>query len=226
MNRTLFIALALGAHTAAAAAAQTLADYDYDNLSFRGIGFDVGYIWPNKVDPTPAYSLKLDLGFLGPAVRIMPSITYWRSELKRGELERFADRLEQLPSLRDQNITIDPSELGAVKWNDVSLAVDAQMVWTAPFDVYTYVGAGLGLHVLRGSGDAINDTFVEDLLDATTAGVSLSAGLELEPIRVLRLYGEARYTAVTDVSYPGIRFGAALMLPSATTATAASAGDR
>lgn len=224
MKRTLFIALALAAHTPAAA--QTLADYDYDNLSFRGAGFDVGYVWPTKVNATEAYSLRFDLGFLGPAVRIVPSITYWRSELKRSELERFAERLEQLPTLSEQNVTIDPDDFGAVKWSDVSLAIDAQMVWTAPFDIYTYVGAGVGLHVLRGTGGAIEETFVEDLLDATTAGVALSAGLEYEPVRPLRLYGEARYTAVTDVSYPGIRLGAALMLPSAPTTAAAAGGDR
>lgn len=224
MKRTLFIALALAVPTPAAA--QTLADYDYDNLSFRGAGFDVGYVWPNKVNSTEAYSLRFDLGFLGPAVRIVPSITYWRSELKRSELERFAERLEQLPPLSEQNVTIDADDFGAVKWSDVSLAIDAQMVWTAPLDIYTYVGAGLGLHVLRGSGGAIQETFVEDLLDATTAGVALSAGLEYGPVRPLRLYGEARYTAVTDVSYPGIRLGAALMLPTAPTTAAAAGGDR
>lgn len=221
--RMLVSALILALLTAPAAA-QSLADYDYDNLSFRGAGFDVGYIWPNKVDATPSYTLKLDLGFLGPAVRIQPSFTYWTSALKLRELERFAERLEQLPPLRDQNITVDPRDFGAVKWSDFSLAIDAQMVWTAPFDVYTYVGTGLGLHVLRGRGDAINDTFIEDLLDSTTAGIALSFGLEFEPVRQLRLYGEARYTAVTEVSYPGIRIGAALMLPGATTAMTSPGG--
>ena len=49
----------------AAASAQTLADYDYENLSFRGIGLDWGYIWPSKVNSTPTYSLRIDLGYLG-----------------------------------------------------------------------------------------------------------------------------------------------------------------
>src|SRR5437868_5245249 len=59
------------------AEAQTLADYDYENLTFRGIGVDYGLIWPSKVDRTGAYSLRLDLGFLGPGVRVSPSVTYW-----------------------------------------------------------------------------------------------------------------------------------------------------
>ena len=32
--------------------AQELADYDYENLSFRGISFDVGYLSADKVADT------------------------------------------------------------------------------------------------------------------------------------------------------------------------------
>lgn len=206
-------------------AAQTLADYDYENLRFRGVGFDLGTIWPTKVESTPAYSLRLDLGFLGPSVRIVPSLTYWSSELKLTELDRLANRLGQLPVLVEQNVTITAEDLGVVKWSDLSLGLDAHVVWTAPFDVITFVGAGFGLHVLNGRGDAIADTFVEDLLDSTTAGVAVSAGVEYQPVPRLRLYGEARYTAATDVRYPGIRLGAALMLPTSDT-PAGQSGNR
>ena len=65
-----------------AAQAQTLADYDYENLTFRGFGFDYGYIWPNKVESTDQYSVRLDLGFLGPAVRIATTLSYWSSALR------------------------------------------------------------------------------------------------------------------------------------------------
>jgi hypothetical protein len=69
------------------------------------------------------------------------------------------------------------------------------------------------LHAMNGRGDAIEDTFVEGLLDSMTGGVAVMAGLEIQPMPVLRLYGEARYTLVSDVRYPGLRVGAALMLP-------------
>jgi hypothetical protein len=206
------------------AAAQSLADYDYDNLRFRGIGVDYGFIWPSKVNSTPAYSLRLDLGFLGPAVRIMPSVTYWSSEMKLEELDRLANRLAQLPVLVDQNVTIDARDLGVVQWSDLSLAIDAQVVWTTPFNVYTYVGAGVALHTLNGRGDAIEDTFIEDLLDSTTAGVAVSAGAEIQPLPYLRFYGEARYTAASDVRYPGMRVGVAFMLPAASSASRVPTG--
>ena len=77
--------------------AQDLADYDYENLAFRGIGLDYGYIWPTKVAATPLFSVRLDLGYLGPAVAAS-TISYWSSEFKRSELARLANKLEQLPS--------------------------------------------------------------------------------------------------------------------------------
>ena len=204
---------------------QELADYDYENLSFRGIGFDYGYIWPSKVEAAPMYSVRLDLGFLGPAVRLVPSISYWSSEFSTDELDRLADRLNNLPPLQDQGVVITAADLGIVEWSDLSMSLDAHAVFTAPLDIITFVGLGGSIHALNGRGDAIADTFIEDLLDSTTAGVAVMAGAEFQPIPQLRIYGEARYTLVSDVRYPGIRLGAALMLPQRT-ATSTSGGGR
>ena len=192
---------------------QELADYDYENLTFRGIGFDYGYIWPTKVEAAPMYSIRLDLGFLGPAVRISPSLSYWSSEFRTTELDRLADRLSNLPPLQEQGVVISAADLGMVEWSDLTMSIDAHVVWTAPLDIITFIGVGGSLHALNGRGDAIAETFVEDLLDSTTAGVAVLAGAEFQPIPRLRLYGEARYTLVSDVRYPGLRLGAALMLP-------------
>ena len=196
--------------------AQELADYDYENLTFRGIGFDYGYIWPSKVKATPMYSVRLDLGFLGPAVRLAPSISYWSSEFSMEELDRLADRLNNLPPLQEQGVVITAADLGTVEWSDLALSVDAHLVFTAPLDIITFVGFGASVHALNGRGDAIADTFVEDLLDSTTAGIAVMAGAEFQPVSSVRFYGEARYTVVSDVRYPGIRLGAALMLPQRT----------
>src|SRR5215510_13846069 len=93
------------------AQAQDLADYDYENLAFRGVGVDLGFIWPNKVDATLAYSLRVDMGFLGPAVRIMPVVTYWKSTFQREELERLATQLSRIPG-----VSIDADQLGTIDW--------------------------------------------------------------------------------------------------------------
>src|SRR5262245_13140150 len=129
------------------AQAQNLADYDYENLAFRGIGLDVGFIWPTKVDASAAYSLRVDLGFLGPAVRVTPVVSYWKSTFRREELERLATQLSGIPG-----VTIEADQLGTIEWSDLSAGVDAQVVWTAPGRIFTYAGGGLALHVLNGRG--------------------------------------------------------------------------
>jgi hypothetical protein len=198
---------------AAANAQATLADYDYANLTFRGVGFDIGYIWPDKVEPAPMWSLRLDLGYLGPAVRIAPTLSYWSSRMRTAELTRLAERLSQIPLLQQREIVVSAADLGRIDWSDLSLGIDAHIVWTAPHDVITFIGAGAALHALNGRGEVIDDTFIEDLLDSTTAGMAVMAGFELQPLARLRVYGEARYTLVSDVRYPGLRIGAAIMLP-------------
>lgn len=192
--------------------AQSIADYDYANLTFRGVGLDYGFIWPNKVEATSAFSLRLDLGYLGPGVRITPVVSYWSSTFRDSQLARFADQLNRLPALRDRNVTIDADELGTIEWSDISVGLDAHLVWTTPVRVITYLGGGFALHVLNGRGSAVGNTFVEDLLDSTTAGVAAMGGVELQVMPRVRLYSEIRYTLLSDVRYPGFRLGGALML--------------
>ena len=211
MRATLLLVLVLG--VAAPAAAQDLADYDYENLSFRGVGFDFGYVWPTKVRSTATYSVRADLGFLGPSVRIMPRLTYWSSEFESPELARLASQINRLGSLRDQGVTVTPADLGDIEWRDLSLALDAHVVWTVPAGLFTYAGVGGAAHVLNGSGRFIDNTFVEDLLDSVTAGLDFMAGAELQVTDRLRWYAEARYTWTSDVRYPGLRAGAMYMLP-------------
>jgi hypothetical protein len=194
-----------------AARAQGLADYDYENLSFRGLGADVGRIWPNKVDAAWQYAIRADLGFLGPSIRILPTLSYWKSQMKRSELNRLAEQLTGLPALQRQNAVITAADLGDVDWSSLALSVDVQAVWTAPLNVFTYVGAGFGLYSMNGKGTAIADTFIEDLLDTAAAGVAVMAGMEFEPSARLRLYAEGRFTVQSDIHYPGLRIGASLM---------------
>ncbi len=206
----------------ASAGAQTLADYDYENLSFRGIGFDYGFIWPSKVTATPTYTIRLDLGFLGPGVRISPIVSYWSSDMRRTELDRLADQINRLPTLIQDSVTVSADDLGEIVWSDLTIGLDAHLLWTTPVGLITYVGAGAAIHALNGHGDFIESTFVEDLLDATSAGVAVMAGLEFQLAPRIRLYGEARYTLVTEIRYPGLRVGGSLMLP----ARAAAAQSR
>lgn len=207
LDRWLAAGLLLALLAPGIARAQSLADYDYENLSFRGIGVDWGYIWPTKVHNAQSFGVRMDLGYLGPGIRIVPSIQYWHSDFLDSELNRLAARLNTRPFV---NVG---GPLGPVRWSDLSLNLDGQFVWTTPLNVLTYVGAGAGLHVLRGGGPAFDGTFVGDLLNSVTAGLNGLAGLELPVGRRFRVYGEARYTwVINDVRYPWARIGLAFML--------------
>lgn len=209
MRRSL---LALGLTFAAAAGpaptdAQTLADYDYENLSFRGVGVDFGYVWPSNVESTVQYGLRLDLGYLGPGVRIIPSIAYWRSEFKQAELDDLAIQIN-----RQSDGAVSGEDLGPIEWSDLSLSVDGHFVWNTPVRILTFAGGGLSLHALNGQGDAIDDTLVEDLLDVITLGFSALGGFEFSPVDRFRVYGEGRYTILNSIQYLSARAGVQFML--------------
>lgn len=185
------------------ARAQDLADYDYENLAFRGIGFDVGGIWPSNIDPAMTFRLRMDLGYLGPGIRIVPSLGYWKSEVQASEIRAF-----------EQQIGVEAGRLGEIELSDLVAQIDAHFVWTTPIDLLVYVGAGAGLHMLNGQGAAIDDTFIEDLFDSIMPGVTALGGVEYAVIDRLRVYGEADFTIVSDILNPGLRVGLAVMFPS------------
>lgn len=202
---------------ASGADAQTLADYDYEYLGFRGVGAHAGYIWPNKVEETVQYGLRLDMGYLGPGVRIIPSIGYWRSEVTRQELEDLATRISG-----ETGSAVEAADLGPIEWSDLALSLDGHFVWNLPFDVLTFLGAGVGLHAINGQGPAIDDTLIEDLLDVITAAVSGIAGVEVQPIDRFRVYAEGRYTALNSMQYLSAVGGLQFMFGLEETARAAA----
>jgi hypothetical protein len=205
------LALALGPGTTTAHGQTTLADYDYVNLEFRGIGLDLGYMWADKVRDTQLYSLRVDLGYLGPGVRISPSISYWRSEFTREHLDVLAARVSEAAG-----VPLVGEDLGTIQWSDISISLDGHFVWNTPFRMLTFLGAGFGLHAMNGQGEAIRATFVEDLLDSITASLAPIAGVEFEPIPRLRVYGEGRYTIMNAIQYFSARGGLQFMFQQGT----------
>jgi len=199
--------------TAREAEGQGLADFDYTNLSFRGVGVEWGYLFPTRVEPTQSVGVRVDLGYLGPGVRIVPSVTYWSSRFKRSEVAKLEDRVADLVVTQTGEPRPQVS-LGEIDWSDVALALDAHVVWRVPYGMLTYAGLGGAAHILNGKGAAINGTFVEDLLDSVTAGFNLHAGLEYPATDRVRLYTQGRYEVLGDLQYFQLRFGTQLMFGS------------
>ncbi len=187
------------------AAAQGLADFDYENLTFRGVMLDAGYITSSRVEPTSSIGGRADLGFLGPGVRVVAGFNRWSSFLELEEVRGLERRLEDL--IFEQTGEETSVDLGDITWSDMAFHGDAHFLWRVPFGLLTYAGMGATAHVLRGGGVAIDDTFVEDLLDSIRAGINVHAGIELPLSDRFRLVGESRFEVLENLNYLQFRLG-------------------
>jgi hypothetical protein len=191
-------------------AGQDLADLDYENLGFRGIGLDWGYLWPNRIERAGSVGMRIDMGYAGPGLRIMPTVNYWSSPLQQREITELEDRIEAL--ITEQSGAPSPDlDLGTIRWRDVAVGVDAHVVWDSLLDLLTYGGIGVTAHVLDGDGDAIADTFIDDLLDSVTAGVNLHFGMEYPVTERFRIYALSKYEVMSDLQYFTVRAGWQIM---------------
>ncbi|HEU0055215.1 MAG TPA: hypothetical protein VFQ39_18640, partial [Longimicrobium sp.] len=114
--------------------------------------------------------------------------------------------------------------LGDVELSDLSIDVDAQYLFTTDFGIEPYLGIGAGIHLVNGSGDFIEDTFVEDVLDAITPGFNAMAGIEVPLGSSLRLQGEVRGVLASNARWAGLGIGASWTFPAAPRTAAPSGG--
>ncbi|HEX9887667.1 MAG TPA: hypothetical protein VGA70_14310 [Longimicrobiales bacterium] len=192
------------------ALAQDLADFDYENLSFRGVALHGGHLVPSRVEETWSMGVRADLGYLGPGLRIVPHLTYWSSDFKRREVRELERSVEDLIDRENPGDAPHNVDLGTISWSDLALGLDAHVVWAVPFDFLGYAGLGAAVHFLNGDGESIAGTFVEDLLDAADAGINVHAGLEY-PWDGFRLFTEARFELIQDLRYLEFRIGGQFM---------------
>jgi len=195
-------------------AAQAWEDYDYENLEFRGIGLDVGWIFPPRVDGTPFLGLRVDLGNIGPNVRIRPSLGYWSSQMQQGEVDRLAAQIQSV-CLRQYSVGQCPRlDLGRIRMSDLMLNLDAQYEFTeTPLLFVPYLGLGGGIHLLNGRGEAIDNTFIEDFLDSVSPSLNLFGGLRIPLVPTLDLSTEARYVLSADIRHASLSVGAMWLFP-------------
>ena len=193
---------------------QDLSQLDYENLSFRGLGVFTSAVLPNRVDGTIGVGGRVDLGYLGPGVRLLPTVAWWSSDFDAGEVQALEGQL-----LRLINGSLPPGEqisdvqLGAITWSDLAIGLDAHVVWALPdLRVLTYLGGGFTAHLLNGEGAAITGTFVEDLLDRVTAGLNAHVGIEVPFHPQWRAFGETRFELMEDLRYLEFRAGVQIMV--------------
>lgn len=194
----------------AASFGQDIADIDYEYLAFRGFGVELGYLWPDRIESTPSYGVRLDFGYAGPGLRIVPSVTYWSADLRGEEVVEFADRIADLVAAQNEGAR-PQLDLGTIRYTDIAIGVDAHVVWSLPLHLLTFGGLGVTAHILDGDGDAIDGTFVEDLIDSVEPGFNLHVGAEYPVTNGMRLYTVGRYEVMPDLRYFQVRVGWQIM---------------
>lgn len=200
--------------TATAAEAQPrLEDYDYENLRLRGAGVEVFVIAPNDLDATIGIGGRIDLGFLGPNVRLMPRFAYWSSELTDTEIQLLEERIRTLVETQNPDAAPLALELGSVDRSALIFGGDVHWLPLVEETVRPYLGLGAEMYILNGSGDDIADTFIEDALDQITAGGSAVFGVEVDVGTNLTAYGDLRGTLVADVGGIAFTVGAGYLVP-------------
>ncbi len=181
------------------AEAQNLEEYDYANLGLRAIGAEIIYVSPSQNDGTVGLGARIDLGFLGPGLRVVPRFAYWKADVEASSIDRLERQLEEVSELEPGSIN-----LGTIDRSAYVIGADLQFI-TSLNRVSPYIGAGLDIYAMNNDGNAIRGTFLDDLV--ITAGVSAVGGLQVALSPSWSAYGELRATAVTDASSLGTALG-------------------
>jgi len=191
------VLLSIGA--ALPAQAQNLEQYDYTNLGLRAIGAEIVYVSASQNEGTAGLGAKLDLGFLGPGIRVVPRFAYWKADVEDSSISELEAQLEEVSDLEPGTIN-----LGSVERSAYVMGADVHFIASLP-TVSPYIGAGLDVYLLNDDGPAIRGTFLDDTV--VTAGASAVGGLQVALTPSWSVYGELRATAVTSASSIGGAFG-------------------
>lgn len=183
---------------------QTLEDYDYTNLGFRAFGAEATWVNATQSESTFGVGIRVDLGFLGPYIRIVPRAAWWSANVTDAAVRELEQQLEEVSDLPPGSIN-----LGSLERTAWILGTDVQ--WTLQDAVFApYLGVGLEVYLLDNDGDAINGTFLDNMV--ITAGISGLIGAELNLADHWRVYSELRGTLVTDASNAAVALGLAYRL--------------
>ena len=210
MGFQLFFVLLLPIVATGSLKGQELADYDYEKLAFRGISVEYGNILFKTYEETEVYSVKLDLGFLGPGVRMATRASYWSSEMVLEELVSFESSLNTMILAQGGVLPGNGLEIGSIKRDDMSVSVEADYVWRIPLGMLLSTGLGASAHLVNGTTQIPDDTFLNGLLDSFTAGFNVHSGLEYLVTDRIRLYGDSRIGLAGNVRF--FQFGGGLTI--------------
>lgn len=211
--RALLVCLTLGAAWPGGSEGQAIEDYDYENLELRAVGLEVGGVWPVRYDAALSLGVRADLGLLGPYVRLAPGVRFWGSTMKQSEVDRLSLQLQRICLRTRPGAECPLLDLGKIRVADLVLDFDGHFAPETDLVFQPYAGAGIALHLANGSGEVIDGTFVEDVLDAISPGLNLMSGVEIPIGERLRVGMEARYALASDLRFGQLSVGGTWVFP-------------
>lgn len=203
------ILLALLAAAPPARAQAFLDEFTYEGLRFAGLGVDVGGTWSDRLEGTLSGSVRVDAGLIAPRVRPLLSVGLFASRYAEDEIAALEERLNAAidDPTGDARIDID-----SIPLTTLTLDLDLQYLF-AMGRVIPYAGVGFGIHLRDAGGAAIEDTFVEDALEAVLAALNGSVGLEVQVAPRVRLTGEVRGVLASGLMAWSARAGMMIRFP-------------
>lgn len=145
--------------------------YDPQNpgLGFRGIGARIGFVDPEDASSTVVWGAHVDAGTFVRNVHFVPYFEYWSAGAEVGGFEA------------------DVSDLTIAA--DVNVDFPLQDARITP-----YLGGGLGVHFLSAESNVPGEEGGDD----TKFGLNLQGGMRNQIMPNLNLFGELRYSFVSD----------------------------
>ena len=184
-----------------------------DRLRLTEFGFSGGVAYPDQIRSTPIYALHADYGEIVPDFRVVFGATYWSSRYTLDAVSNFSQALGRAVGPGGVAGAGDPVQVGDVHSSDVALTAETR--WRPRFfgrgrpDALfrPWVALGAGAHFINVQNPTLDGTFVSRALDGVAFGPTAAVGLDLAPVRVLRLTGEARYDLFNGARYGSVRLG-------------------
>lgn len=186
-----------------------LDEFSYDGLRFAGFGMDVGGTWSDRLEAAVSGSVRIDAGFIAPRLRTLLSAGLLMSRYAEDEITALEERLTAAVDdpTGDATVAID-----SITLTNLSLDLDLQYLFLTG-RVMPYAGLGLGIHLRNAGGAAIEETIVEDALEAIVAAVNGSVGVEVRLTEQFGLTGEVRGTAASGLLAWSARAGMMVRFP-------------
>jgi opacity protein-like surface antigen len=140
-------------------------------LGFKGLGARIGFVDPEDASGTLLLGGHIDAGTFVKNVHVLPYVEYWSTGAEAG------------------TVHVDRSDFTVALDVDVDFPMSGQRITP-------YLGGGLGIHFLSVNTNAPGETNNDD----TKAGLNIQGGLRNQFMPNLSLFGEARYTFVSDAN--------------------------